>query len=162
MSCSQIIHRITFVNPPAITPEWKRKVAQDAIESLSAAKLARSICSQFRTRLNSSHEAFAASLRQVKPPSFYLKIVIISAVNSAVTPDRQVHAEYSGIYVTCMEKKTCWLIVLLQYCKISQKPGFLYMSAVLPGWSCMKNLCQNFRDSMHQHLFLKQLSPKSL
>ncbi|XP_010783022.1 dual serine/threonine and tyrosine protein kinase [Notothenia coriiceps] len=63
----QIIHRITFVNPPAITPEWKRKVAQDAIESLSAAKLAKSICSQFRTRLNSSHEAFAASLRQTLP-----------------------------------------------------------------------------------------------
>uniref|UniRef100_A0A8C5E8S8 Dual serine/threonine and tyrosine protein kinase n=1 Tax=Gouania willdenowi TaxID=441366 RepID=A0A8C5E8S8_GOUWI len=62
----QIIHRITFVNPPQITPEWKRKVAQDAIESLSAAKLARSICSQFRTRLNSSHEAFAASLRQLE------------------------------------------------------------------------------------------------
>ncbi|KAM9409200.1 dual serine/threonine and tyrosine protein kinase [Pholidichthys leucotaenia] len=62
----QIIHRITFVNPPAITPEWKRKVAQDAIESLSATKLARSICSQFRTRLNSSHEAFAASLRQLE------------------------------------------------------------------------------------------------
>lgn len=62
----QIIQRITFVNPPAITPEWKRKVAQDAIESLSAAKLAKSICSQFRTRLNSSHEAFAASLRQLE------------------------------------------------------------------------------------------------
>ncbi|KAF3856350.1 hypothetical protein F7725_017073 [Dissostichus mawsoni] len=62
----QIIHRITFVNPPAITTEWKRKVAQDAIESLSAAKLAKSICSQFRTRLNSSHEAFAASLRQLE------------------------------------------------------------------------------------------------
>ncbi|XP_042360537.1 dual serine/threonine and tyrosine protein kinase [Plectropomus leopardus] len=62
----QIIHRITSVNPPAITPEWKRKVAQDAIESLSAAKLARSICSQFRTRLSSSHEAFAASLRQLE------------------------------------------------------------------------------------------------
>ncbi|NWV39015.1 DUSTY kinase, partial [Grantiella picta] len=43
----------------------QRKVAQDAIESLSASKLAKSICSQFRTRLNSSHEAFAASLRQV-------------------------------------------------------------------------------------------------
>lgn len=136
LSCSQIIHRITFVNPPAITPEWKRKVAQDAIESLSAAKLARSICSQFRTRLNSSHEAFAASLRQVKPTSFYLKIVIISAIKSAVTPDRQVHAKYSGIYVTCMEKNPC-----KQYCKISQKLGFLYMSAVLPGWSCMKNVC---------------------
>ena len=64
----QIVQRITFVNPPSITPEWKRKVAQDAIESLSAAKLARSICSQFRTRLNSSHDAFAASLRQVSPP----------------------------------------------------------------------------------------------
>uniref|UniRef100_A0A665TXR1 Dual serine/threonine and tyrosine protein kinase n=1 Tax=Echeneis naucrates TaxID=173247 RepID=A0A665TXR1_ECHNA len=62
----QIIHRITFVNPPAVTADWKRKVAQDAIESLSAAKLARSICSQFRTRLNSSHEAFAASLRQLE------------------------------------------------------------------------------------------------
>lgn len=68
VSCFQIIHRITFVNPPAITLEWKRKVAQDAIESLSAAKLAKSICSQFRTRLNSSHEAFAASLRQVSLP----------------------------------------------------------------------------------------------
>ncbi|XP_066559092.1 dual serine/threonine and tyrosine protein kinase [Amia ocellicauda] len=62
----QIIQRLTWVNPPAMTPEWKRKVAQDAIESLSAAKLAKSICSQFRTRLNSSHEAFAASLRQLE------------------------------------------------------------------------------------------------
>ncbi|NXP24455.1 DUSTY kinase, partial [Scytalopus superciliaris] len=62
---SQIIQRITWVSPPAITTDWKRKVAQDAIESLSASKLAKSICSQFRTRLNSSHEAFAASLRQV-------------------------------------------------------------------------------------------------
>uniref|UniRef100_A0A8C8DCP7 Protein kinase domain-containing protein n=1 Tax=Oncorhynchus tshawytscha TaxID=74940 RepID=A0A8C8DCP7_ONCTS len=62
----QIIQRITFVNPPGITTEWKRKVAQDAIESLSAAKLAKSICSQFRTRLNSSHDAFAGSLRQLE------------------------------------------------------------------------------------------------
>ncbi|KAK9404515.1 DSTYK: Dual serine/threonine and tyrosine protein kinase [Crotalus adamanteus] len=62
----QIIQRITWVSPPAITTEWKRKVAQDAIESLSASRLAKSICSQFRTRLNSSHEAFAASLRQLE------------------------------------------------------------------------------------------------
>ncbi|KAF4093480.1 hypothetical protein AMELA_G00002500 [Ameiurus melas] len=62
----RIIQRLSWVNPPSITPEWKRKVAQDAIESLSAAKLAKSICSQFRTRLNSSHEAFAASLRQLE------------------------------------------------------------------------------------------------
>ncbi|XP_003220409.1 dual serine/threonine and tyrosine protein kinase isoform X1 [Anolis carolinensis] len=62
----QIIQRITWVSPPAITTEWKKKVAQDAIESLSASRLAKSICSQFRTRLNSSHEAFAASLRQLE------------------------------------------------------------------------------------------------
>lgn len=62
----QIIQRITWVSPPAITTEWKRKVAQDAIESLSASRLAKSICSQFQTRLNSSHEAFAASLRQLE------------------------------------------------------------------------------------------------
>ncbi|XP_066191692.1 dual serine/threonine and tyrosine protein kinase [Sylvia atricapilla] len=62
----QIIQRLSWVSPPAITGEWKRKVAQDAIESLSASKLAKSICSQFRTRLNSSHEAFAASLRQLE------------------------------------------------------------------------------------------------
>ncbi|NXM82487.1 DUSTY kinase, partial [Oenanthe oenanthe] len=61
-----IIQRLTWVSPPAISSDWKRKVAQDAIESLSASKLAKSICSQFRTRLNSSHEAFAASLRQVR------------------------------------------------------------------------------------------------
>ncbi|KAM4699268.1 dual serine/threonine and tyrosine protein kinase [Discoglossus pictus] len=62
----QIIQRITWVSPPAITPEWKRKVAQDAIESLSPSKLAKSICSQFCKRLKSSHEAFAASLKQLE------------------------------------------------------------------------------------------------
>ncbi|KAM3935374.1 dual serine/threonine and tyrosine protein kinase [Leptodactylus fuscus] len=62
----QIIQRITWVSPPSITPEWKRRVAQDAIESLSASKLAKRICSQFYKRLKSSHEAFAASLRQLE------------------------------------------------------------------------------------------------
>ncbi|OCT91880.1 hypothetical protein XELAEV_18014937mg [Xenopus laevis] len=62
----QIIQRITWVSPPTITPEWKRRVAQDAIETLSASKLAKSICSQFCKRLKSSHEAFAASLKQLE------------------------------------------------------------------------------------------------
>ncbi|KAM9321423.1 dual serine/threonine and tyrosine protein kinase [Gastrophryne carolinensis] len=66
----QIIQRITWVSPPAITPEWKRRVAQDAIESLSASKLAKSICSQFCKRLKSSHEAFAASLKQLEVGHF--------------------------------------------------------------------------------------------
>ncbi|XP_056414050.1 dual serine/threonine and tyrosine protein kinase [Hyla sarda] len=62
----QIIQRITWVSPPSITPEWKRKVAQDAMEGLSASKLAKRICSQFCKRLKSSHEAFAASLKQLE------------------------------------------------------------------------------------------------
>ncbi|KAM4046658.1 dual serine/threonine and tyrosine protein kinase [Anomaloglossus baeobatrachus] len=62
----QIIQRITWVSPPSITPEWKRRVAQDAIESLSASKLAKRICSQFCKRLKSSHEAFASSLKQLE------------------------------------------------------------------------------------------------
>nr|XP_033774110.1 dual serine/threonine and tyrosine protein kinase isoform X1 [Geotrypetes seraphini] len=62
----QIFQRISWVSPPAISTDWKRKVAQDAIESLSAGKLAKTICNQFCKRLNSSHEAFAASLRQLE------------------------------------------------------------------------------------------------
>ncbi|XP_043932736.1 dual serine/threonine and tyrosine protein kinase [Protopterus annectens] len=62
----QIIQRITWVSPPAISTEWKRQVAEEAIESLSASRLAKNICSQFRTRLNSSHEAFTASLKQLE------------------------------------------------------------------------------------------------
>ncbi|KAJ1138134.1 hypothetical protein NDU88_004525 [Pleurodeles waltl] len=62
----KIFQRVSWVNPHTITPEWKRKVAQDAIDSLSASKLAKNICSQLRTRLNSSHAAFAASLQQLE------------------------------------------------------------------------------------------------
>ncbi|CAN0066063.1 unnamed protein product [Lampetra planeri] len=62
----QLIHSLTWTTPPAPTAEWKRKVAQDTMESLSASKLAKNICSQFRARLNHSHEAFASSLRQLE------------------------------------------------------------------------------------------------
>uniref|UniRef100_A0A8C4RAC2 Dual serine/threonine and tyrosine protein kinase n=1 Tax=Eptatretus burgeri TaxID=7764 RepID=A0A8C4RAC2_EPTBU len=57
---------LTWNAPPALTPEWKRKVAQDTIESLNASKLARNICSQFQTRVNYAHEAFATSLHQLE------------------------------------------------------------------------------------------------
>uniref|UniRef100_S4RUW2 Dual serine/threonine and tyrosine protein kinase n=1 Tax=Petromyzon marinus TaxID=7757 RepID=S4RUW2_PETMA len=57
---------LTWTTPPALTAEWKRKVAQDTMDSLSASKLAKNICSQFRARLNHSHEAFASSLRQLE------------------------------------------------------------------------------------------------
>ncbi|XP_016344416.1 dual serine/threonine and tyrosine protein kinase [Sinocyclocheilus anshuiensis] len=45
----------------------KEQLLEDAanLHFTASGKYAKSICSQFRTRLNSSHEAFAASLRQV-------------------------------------------------------------------------------------------------
>lgn len=96
------------MNPPAITPEWKRKVAQDAIESLSAAKLARSICSQFRTRLNSSHEAFAASLRQVML-LFYLRE---AGARNLLWPSLNIKSEN---HFGCL-KFSLFLLVFVQFC----------------------------------------------
>ena len=52
--------------PPKVDGVWKRKVAQDMLTSLSETRLARHICSQFRTRLQKSHEAFATSLRSLE------------------------------------------------------------------------------------------------
>lgn len=49
--------------PPKVDGVWKRKIAQDMLTSLSETRLARHICSQFRLRLQRSHEAFATSLR---------------------------------------------------------------------------------------------------
>uniref|UniRef100_UPI00358E2AE4 dual serine/threonine and tyrosine protein kinase isoform X2 n=1 Tax=Myxine glutinosa TaxID=7769 RepID=UPI00358E2AE4 len=62
----KLVQSLTWNAPPALTPEWKRKVAQDTIESLNASKLARNICSQFQTRVNYAHEAFAVSLHQLE------------------------------------------------------------------------------------------------
>lgn len=49
--------------PPKVDGAWKKKVAQDMLTSLSETRLARHICSQFRMRLQKSHEAFSTSLR---------------------------------------------------------------------------------------------------
>ncbi|XP_071491292.1 dual serine/threonine and tyrosine protein kinase-like [Diadema antillarum] len=55
-----------FKTPTKVDTEWKRKVAQTMINNLDESKLAKSICSQFRARLNNSHESFSTSLRQLE------------------------------------------------------------------------------------------------
>ncbi|KAF4525187.1 hypothetical protein B566_EDAN008292, partial [Ephemera danica] len=51
---------------PQLDAGWRRQVAADILDSLSAARLARSICSQFRERVRSSHEAFQEALRSLE------------------------------------------------------------------------------------------------
>ncbi|CAL4122840.1 unnamed protein product, partial [Meganyctiphanes norvegica] len=52
--------------PPIVDPEWRRKMAQECIYSLSETKLTKSICSQFRERLKSSHEVFVVYMKQLE------------------------------------------------------------------------------------------------
>ncbi|XP_077983398.1 dual serine/threonine and tyrosine protein kinase-like [Glandiceps talaboti] len=62
----QVIRAMPWNTPPKLDAEWKMKVAAEMIDSLSESKLAKNICSQFRTRLNSSHDAFNQSMNQLE------------------------------------------------------------------------------------------------
>ncbi|XP_067127161.1 dual serine/threonine and tyrosine protein kinase-like [Centruroides vittatus] len=62
----QLVQALPWKTPPHIDKDWKRKVASDMLASLSPLRLSRSICSQFRERLKTSHDHFAASLRQLE------------------------------------------------------------------------------------------------
>ncbi|XP_071815528.1 dual serine/threonine and tyrosine protein kinase-like [Apostichopus japonicus] len=55
-----------FKAPPSLNEEWKRKVASTMIDNLDNQKLAKSLCSQFKSRLQNSHESFLSSLRQLE------------------------------------------------------------------------------------------------
>ncbi|RWS15880.1 Dual serine/threonine and tyrosine protein kinase-like protein [Dinothrombium tinctorium] len=57
---------LSWRNPPIIDGEWKRKVANDVLSSLSEWRLAKSICSQFKERLRLSHEQFASAMKQLE------------------------------------------------------------------------------------------------
>ncbi|XP_033109884.1 dual serine/threonine and tyrosine protein kinase-like, partial [Anneissia japonica] len=52
--------------PPKVDAEWQKKVVLEMISSLSESKLAKSMTSQFRNRLQHSHDAFSASLKQLE------------------------------------------------------------------------------------------------
>lgn len=44
---------------------WKRRIAKAVIQKMNAAQLARSLCSQFRSRLVRAHQMFLASIQQL-------------------------------------------------------------------------------------------------
>merc|ERR1719383_150751 len=66
----QAIQTLPWTTPPCINREWKEKIAQDMIHSLSESRLARSICIQFKDRLDRSHDHFLSSLRQLETRHF--------------------------------------------------------------------------------------------
>ncbi|KAL5474914.1 hypothetical protein EMCRGX_G026941 [Ephydatia muelleri] len=46
--------------------QWKEKYVNQLIDSISAGRLAKSICSQFRTKVGASHEAFLSAMKQLE------------------------------------------------------------------------------------------------
>ncbi|CAH1783636.1 unnamed protein product, partial [Owenia fusiformis] len=62
----QIIKTMPWKTTTRIDTHWKQKVADDMLNSLSSARLAKSICSQIKERLKNSHDAFSSSLKQLE------------------------------------------------------------------------------------------------
>ncbi|XP_060084377.1 dual serine/threonine and tyrosine protein kinase-like [Ylistrum balloti] len=62
----QLVKAMPWSTPPRIDLEWKKKAAADILANLSEARLAKSISSQIKERLNKSHDAFAIALRQLE------------------------------------------------------------------------------------------------
>ena len=61
----QLVQTVSWKPYPCVDCEWKKKVANDILDSLSESRLAKSICMQFRDRLKQSHELFTVSLKQL-------------------------------------------------------------------------------------------------
>ena len=51
---------------PTLDAAWRRRVTNDVLNSLSAARLARTISTQFRDKIKSSHDSFHAALRSLE------------------------------------------------------------------------------------------------
>ncbi|XP_041379735.1 dual serine/threonine and tyrosine protein kinase-like [Gigantopelta aegis] len=62
----QLVQAMPWNTQPVIDAEWKKKVASDMLNSLSEARLAKSISSQIKERLTKSHDGFLSSLRQLE------------------------------------------------------------------------------------------------
>lgn len=51
---------------PTLDTSWRKKVTIDVLNSLSAARLAKTISAQFRDKIKSSHDSFHAALRSLE------------------------------------------------------------------------------------------------
>lgn len=54
---------LRWSQPPKPDDAWRRKVTLDVLNSLSAARLARTISTQFRDKVKASHDTFQSALR---------------------------------------------------------------------------------------------------
>ena len=61
----QLVQTVSWKPYPCVDSEWKKKVANEVLDSLSETRLAKSICMQFRDKLKQSHEYFIVSLKQL-------------------------------------------------------------------------------------------------
>lgn len=59
----QAVQMLPGKRSPVVDAAWKKKIAAEVILCISESRLAKNICSQFRTRLIRSHEAFTQSMR---------------------------------------------------------------------------------------------------
>ncbi|KAL3852843.1 hypothetical protein ACJMK2_016456 [Sinanodonta woodiana] len=62
----QLVQAMPWSTPPKIDNDWKKRVASEMLNSLSANRLAKSISSQIKDRLSKSHEAFSHALKQLE------------------------------------------------------------------------------------------------
>ncbi len=47
-------------------PSWREKYTRHLVESLSASRLAKGICAQFRSKVSASHDSFLAAMKQLE------------------------------------------------------------------------------------------------
>jgi receptor-interacting serine/threonine-protein kinase 5 len=57
---------LPWVPTPILNASWRRKAAVDVLQSLSAARLARTISTQFRDKVKASHDTFQSALRSLE------------------------------------------------------------------------------------------------
>ncbi|UJR15522.1 hypothetical protein I4U23_002462 [Adineta vaga] len=62
----ELFRTFSWSNCPRIDPEFKRSVALNILNSLSEAKLAKSVCTQLNDRIRMSHENFETLLKQLE------------------------------------------------------------------------------------------------
>nr|CAD7571243.1 unnamed protein product [Timema californicum] len=58
--------QLPWTQAPRLDSEWRKRVATEMLNSLNAARLARSISAQFRDKVRSSHEAFQAAMHSLE------------------------------------------------------------------------------------------------